>query len=167
MASHVTPAYNRAYYLAHRERIKARVQKYREAHQQKIRKLSQENYKKNRSTYLRLAHNYKINSPAWKRSWRAARERCLNPKNRRYRYYGGRGIRFLLTWEEIQQLAVRDQAEHMRHPTLDRINVHGNYEVNNCQFLERADNTAKSWRDTPIRVWGHLQDFSVLNSRRP
>lgn len=80
----------------------------------------------------------------WYWSWIAAQARCNNPKHERYPAYGGRGIKFLMTEAQIEHLWFRDNAELMDHPTIDRINNNGNYEVSNCRFLERADNLRKS-----------------------
>ena len=153
MASHVTPEYSHAYYIRHRERILARVQQYREANHDRLRIEHRRRYWANRTERLKQCRVYKLNRPAWHRSLAAARERCNNPHNRSYRHYGARGIRCLLTLTEVKVLAARDHTEGMKYPTLDRINPKGHYTLNNCQFMERAANTAKSWRDTPIRRW--------------
>lgn len=39
-----------------------------------------------------------------------AKQRCNNNKNKYYKNYGGRGIKFYLTKEEIKELWFRDKA---------------------------------------------------------
>jgi hypothetical protein len=40
----------------------------------------------------------------------------------------------------------RDKAYLMRHPSIDRIDSNGNYELNNCQFIEMKRNRVKDRR---------------------
>ena len=40
----------------------------------------------------------------WIRSYRAAKARCNNRNAHNYKYSGGKGIKFLLTQEEIKRL---------------------------------------------------------------
>ena len=86
-----------------------------------------------------------LKSP-WHWSYKCAKERCENPNNAGYKYYGGRGIKFLLTKEDVGRLWVRDNASVMKDPTIDRIDNSGNYELNNCRFIERVDNVKKELR---------------------
>ena len=77
---------------------------------------------------------------SWKNSFHNARYRCINPKDRKYKYYGGRGIKFLITKEEMASIWTRDNAERMFQPSIDRINGDGNYELSNCRFIEMSEN---------------------------
>jgi hypothetical protein len=54
--------------------------------------------------------------------------------------YGGRGIKCDLTQEQVRQMWVRDGAENMIKPTLDRIDSDGHYTFGNCRFLPRLKN---------------------------
>lgn len=84
---------------------------------------------------------YKLNP--WYKSFDSAKQRCKNPNDKKYHRYGARGIKFLLTISEIKEIWFRDKAVEMKCPSIDRINNDGNYEYNNCQFIERADNARK------------------------
>jgi hypothetical protein len=81
----------------------------------------------------------------WYNSYSSARQRCTNPKNPGYARYGGAGIRFMLTMEEVRSLWLRDGAMSMKRPTLDRIMSGGHYELSNCRFLELRDNSSKRY----------------------
>ena len=153
MASHATPEYNRAYYITHQEKVKSRVAQYRATHIESIQEYQQKYYQRTRPQFIQRVSTYKKSRPAWFKSWHSAKARCNNPRNTSYKHYGGRGIKFFLTQDEVKQLAIRDKTDGMQFPTLDRIDVHDHYRFDNCQFMERSDNTAKSWRDCPIRVW--------------
>jgi hypothetical protein len=89
----------------------------------------------------------------WLRHYHWAKNRCKNPNNRRFTHYGGRGILFLLTTLEIKTLWFRDKAYEMKKPSIDREDNNGNYEFNNCRFLESTKNTAeRNKRILSIRV---------------
>jgi hypothetical protein len=71
-------------------------------------------------------------------------QRCNNPKNISYKNYGGRGIKCLISIEEIKFLMERDDYWNMKKPSIDRINNNEDYTLNNCQFIECGKNTTKS-----------------------
>ena len=72
-----------------------------------------------------------------------AKDRCTNKNNKNYIRYGGRGIQFKLTMEDLKYLWERDSATLLKDPCLDRIDNDGNYEINNCRFIERSENSIK------------------------
>lgn len=78
--------------------------------------------------------------------------RCNNPKNKKFYRYGGRGIKCLLTSEEIKSLWFRDRAYELIMPSIDRLENDGNYEFSNCRFIERSENSLKMWREKRERA---------------
>ena len=77
--------------------------------------------------------------------------RCNNPRTNKYQYYGGRGIKNFLTLADLIFLWERDGGENMKWPSIDRKNSDGHYTLDNCRFIEFADNKASGSR--PSR-WG-------------
>jgi hypothetical protein len=74
------------------------------------------------------------------RAYQSAKQRCENPKNASYEYYGARGIRFL--WPNFEAFFAT-----MGHPppsaSLDRKNPNGHYEPGNCRWatdVEQSNN---------------------------
>jgi len=72
----------------------------------------------------------------WIRHFRNLKARCNNPKNNRYYCYGRRGIKCMITEKELKFIWFRDNAYNLKKPSIDRINNDGNYELNNCRFIE-------------------------------
>lgn len=85
---------------------------------------------------------HKIAYP-WMQHYSSAKERCLNKRNKRHHHYGGRGIKFLMTKDDFKFLWSRDKACDMKIPSIDRIDNDGNYEIENCEFIEKSENSRK------------------------
>lgn len=79
----------------------------------------------------------------WINSYKCAKQRCENPNNPRYKDYGKRGILFLISKEEIEELWFRDKAWLLKQPSIDRKENNGNYEFSNCRFIEMEINRIK------------------------
>ncbi len=78
----------------------------------------------------------------WWEHLRKARERCNNPRARKYENYGGRGIRCRLTIYQVAKLWFRDNAESLRRPSIDRIDSDKDYTLENCRFIELHQNSS-------------------------
>lgn len=76
----------------------------------------------------------------WAGKCHRAKQRCTNVKVINYRIYGGKGIKFLLKFDQAKFLWFRDKASDMKCASLDRINSNGNYELSNCRFIENSLN---------------------------
>ena len=76
----------------------------------------------------------------WRKRLAVIKQRCNNPNNKSYKDYGQKGIKCLITSEELRELWFRDKAYNMNKPSIDRIDNDGNYEYTNCRFIEIKDN---------------------------
>ena len=66
-------------------------------------------------------------------TWRAMIRRCNNPLDKDYPRYGGKGVSVCKEWLDYLVFE-KDMGEPIGDETLDRINVYGNYEPNNCRW---------------------------------
>lgn len=79
----------------------------------------------------------------WKYVLYDIKKRCNNKKSKDYKSYGAKGIKCLISKEELKALWERDKAFNLVKSSIDRINVKGNYEYSNCQFIEMEENRIK------------------------
>lgn len=76
-------------------------------------------------------------SPEWY-SWVSMKQRCDNPKNIKFKHYGGRGIKYCESWNKFENF-YKDMGNRPLKTTLDRIDVNGNYSKENCKWSTYAE----------------------------
>lgn len=77
-------------------------------------------------------------------TWVHMRQRCLNKKSKKYQQYGAKGIKICEEWNEYVNFKEWAMNNGYRDDlTIDRIDVKGNYEPNNCQFITNKLNSGK------------------------
>lgn len=96
---------------------------------------------------------YLVNNP-WARYMRYASERCAQKNHTSYKNYGGRGIKFLMTLDEVARLWERDGAAKMKKASLDRLDQNGHYEFSNCRFIEQSENSGRRRNANPLEPGG-------------
>lgn len=66
-------------------------------------------------------------------AWDNARDRCRNPKNRKYPLYGGRGISMCKEWSESFEAFLADMGKKpTKKHTLERLDGNSGYTPENC-----------------------------------
>lgn len=93
------------------------------------------------------------------RIWAGILQRCNNPNNHDYKYYGGRGITVCSEWESFEQF-YKDMGSKPRGFTLDRINNNGNYKSENCKWASRKEQANNTRRNRPILYNGEIKPIS-------
>ena len=74
------------------------------------------------------------------RIWQDAKTRCNNPNTPYYFKYGGRGIKLTEQWNDFEPFMKWALANgYQDNLTLDRIDVNGNYEPDNCRWITNRE----------------------------
>ena len=79
--------------------------------------------------------------------WATMIQRCTNPNNQKYLYYGGRGISVSKEWRSFQNFIKDMGLKPSKHLSIDRINNDGNYCKENCRWADhftQMNNTRKT-----------------------
>ncbi|MFZ2948081.1 MAG: hypothetical protein WA003_01230 [Desulfuromonadaceae bacterium] len=116
--------------------------------------------------------------------WKFLRQRCNNLNNASYKNYGGRGIKYDLSWDKYENFK-KDMwyfftkailCEKIKKPSIERINVNGDYNRKNCTFIELRDQPKNQRRirvfkaispDGKIYFSKNVKAFSLKNKLSP
>lgn len=115
-----------------------------------------------------LEKNSKLNGISKTRVYsifRRMKERCYNPKNKRYSSYGARGIRICNEWLNKNDGIVNFYNWSMSHGykdnlTIDRIDVNGNYSPNNCRWITNKEQQNNKTNNVYITYKGERKTIS-------
>lgn len=130
------------YYKINNKKINEKAKVWRENHLQLHKDRAKRYYKKNQ-VLIRIQRKEKAKKYPWLSHYQKAKQRCEDKNNNRYYCYGSRGIKFLMKVDDFEFLWYRDNAPQMKRPSIDRIDNNGNYELNNCRFIELSENISK------------------------
>lgn len=133
-----------------------------------------------RTRETRLKHgDASENSPYVKlfHSWKLMLDRCSNPRNVSYSHYGKRGVQVCDEWKEweiFKKWAIDNGWKANVGLSLDRIDVDGNYEPDNCRWTDaktQSNNKRKSIRvvygDKRISLydWARIKGISLEEAK--
>jgi len=79
----------------------------------------------------------------WYKHWKSGRQRCNNKNASNYKYYGAKGIKFLLIQEEIKKVWFESCSWRFKEAQLSRKNHNDDYTYDNCYFSEKKVNVGE------------------------
>lgn len=102
------------------------------------------------------------------RTWHRMKTRCNNCNIESYKYYGGRGIKVCNEWNNKEngflnfynwaiENGYRDDL------SIDRINVNGNYEPNNCRWITNFEQQNNKTNNHIIEYYGKKYTLAQLS----
>ncbi len=93
------------------------------------------------------------------RIWDLMHSRCSNPKNLRFKQYGGRGITVCERWSNFEGF-LADMGECPDGYSIDRIDPNGNYEPVNCRWATEATQQNNRTSNRMIEFGGKTQSLA-------
>lgn len=93
--------------------------------------------------------------------WRTIKDRCNNPNNKSYEFYGKRGITICKKWSEsfeafISDMGMSPSVDH----SVDRIENSKGYEPGNCKWATRIEQSNNTRRNRLVTVGGVTKTVS-------
>lgn len=100
------------------------------------------------------------------KKWQHMISRCNNSKDISFKNYGGRGIKVCNEWLEYDNFAKWSLENGFKEGLeLDRIDVNGDYEPNNCRYITQLENRRNKRRTLKYEYNGQemtLKEISEL-----
>jgi hypothetical protein len=93
-------------------------------------------------------------------SWRHMIQRCNNPNDIGFKYYGGRGIKVCEKWRGSFESFLSDMGRKPDGATIERINNDGDYEPSNCRWVSNFDQQSNRRNNRKITFNGRTLTHS-------
>lgn len=108
---------------------------------------------------LSLRKKHGLSKTGAYRSWKHMMNRCYNPNDQRYEYYGGRGIKVCKKWHNFMKF-YKDMGDKPDTYTIERKNNNGNYDPSNCEWVTVAEQNRNNRRTRKIEYKGVIRCMS-------
>jgi len=89
------------------------------------------------------------------RAWKAMKDRCFNPNNKRYSDWGGRAISMCDRWLNLENFLADMGSRPTDKHSLDRIDNDGDYSPKNCRWATKAEQQNNRRSNKPLITIGN------------
>lgn len=99
------------------------------------------------------------------RRWQHMVQRCINPNDRDYPRYGGKGIKVCDRWRYFENFLLDMGKPPSSSYSIDRVDVYGDYEPSNCRWAtskQQANNRRTTKHLTIDGVTRPLSEWSEI-----
>jgi hypothetical protein len=83
-------------------------------------------------------------------TWQAMKDRCYNPKNPKYRIYGGKGVKLEDKWLTFEGFWEDMGSTYEDGLTIDRIDSSIGYCKTNCRWITKSRNSSETTKRKPV-----------------
>lgn len=100
------------------------------------------------------------------RAWVHMHQRCKNPKNASYQYYGGSGIKVCERWNDFASFLADVGNRPTSAHSLDRLDSSGDYTPENCKWSTPAEQSRNRRGVIKLTINGVslcMQEWSVAS----
>lgn len=118
-------------------KAKESQRRYRKCHKKEISLRNAKYRENNREKMIIYKRQWSADLKSWEKTFYSILSRCTS----KIHPYFLKGIKCLITKEELRILWFRDKAYLMEKPTIDRFDPSKNYTFENCQYLEHRINS--------------------------
>ena len=102
--------------------------------------------------------------------WNSMKQRCFNPNCKEFKSYGGRGITMCSEWakdftnfKKWAEDSGYDSNAKRGQCTIDRIDVNGNYEPQNCRIATQKEQCNNTRKNIKVEIEGRFFTLNELS----
>jgi hypothetical protein len=123
-------------------------------------------YMRDKTREISLSHGHKVGYKATKeyQAWASMKSRITNPRNSQYNNYGGRGITICARWYVFENF-ICDMGKCPDHYSLERIDVNGNYNKNNCIWASQGQQQNNRRNNKRVEYCGQFLTMAQLSKQ--
>jgi hypothetical protein len=98
-------------------------------------------------------------------SWQNMKKRCNDPNYKDFKNYGGRGIKYCEKWETFEGFYEDMKEGYEDSLTLDRINVDGDYTLDNCRWVTLKEQSNNKRNNHFLEYNGEVLTLSQMANK--